>query len=207
MIRVWVDGLCEPVNPGGVACWGLVIRGKQKVMGCGVVGSGPGVSNNVAEYAALVKALETLVAMRWTDDEIVVYSDSQLLVNQMSGRWQARGGMYYAKYLEAKELVKQFSQIRFEWIPREQNEEADALSRKAYETFCEATGVPIRYMQPRKRASKSIAECCLTCRWAKFRGPHIGCYYGGKWRKWIPKRFARSNKCERYEATGETQTQ
>jgi ribonuclease HI len=51
----------------------------------------------------------------------------------MNGLWKRHKGYYISKYDEAKELVKLFKNIRFHWIPREQNEEANALSRKAYE--------------------------------------------------------------------------
>ena len=32
------------------------------------------------------------------------------------------------------------------------------------------------------------ARTCLTCRWCRTRGSHVGCYYGYRWRTWIPQR-------------------
>lgn len=48
LIVVNCDGLCEPVNPGGTACYGWVAyRGQEKIgEGYGVVCSGPGATNN-----------------------------------------------------------------------------------------------------------------------------------------------------------------
>jgi ribonuclease H / adenosylcobalamin/alpha-ribazole phosphatase len=65
--------------------------------------------------------------------EVVVKSDSKLLVGQMSEGWKVKGGGYVEKLREARELVKEFRSVKFIWIPRELNEEADLLSRIAYE--------------------------------------------------------------------------
>jgi ribonuclease HI len=89
-------------------------------------------SNNVAEYAALCEALRFLENWNMTQSLIEVRSDSRLLVNQMAGEWKFHKGLYEQWYLEAKELVKSFGKISFKWVPRERNEEADALSREAY---------------------------------------------------------------------------
>jgi ribonuclease HI len=134
-VIVNVDGLCEPVNPGGTATYGFVIRNESDdiiAKKYGVVGKGPRMSNNVAEYAALCEALRFLENSQMTQSLIEVRSDSRLLVNQMSGEWKFHKGLYEQKYLEAKELVKNFGKISFKWVPREKNEEADALSREAY---------------------------------------------------------------------------
>src|SRR2546428_9566730 len=64
MIVVHIDGLCGPVNPGGKATCGCVIRddsGSILTGKSGVVGKGPAMSNSVAEYAALCEALEFLL--------------------------------------------------------------------------------------------------------------------------------------------------
>lgn len=137
MILVYIDGLCEPVNPNGVATYGFTIyrNGKTIVREYGVVGEGEGMSNNLGEYAALCEALKALIKLNLTGEEVVVKSDSKLLVNQMNGVWKCHGGYYVSKYIEAKELVKSFKSIKFIWIPREDNSEADSLSRRAYEEY------------------------------------------------------------------------
>ncbi len=55
LIVVHIDGLCEPVNPGGTATFGYVIRddsGSILASKSGIVGKGPTMTNNVAEYTA-----------------------------------------------------------------------------------------------------------------------------------------------------------
>ena len=64
MIVVNFDGLCEPVNPGGIATYGYIIKddaGLVIAKKSGVVGKGPQMSNNVAEYAALCECLNLLL--------------------------------------------------------------------------------------------------------------------------------------------------
>lgn len=128
MIEAYTDGRAEP-NPG-LGTYGYVIYrdGRRVHSEHGLAGRG--VTNNYAEYFCLIKALEHLEAQR--DEEIVVFSDSTLLVNQMEGRWKFKGGNYSEKYLRAKELTKAFSSLRFEWIPREKNSEADELTNIAF---------------------------------------------------------------------------
>lgn len=143
MIVVFVDGLCEPRNPGGVAAYGFVIYKDGKVIerGYGVAGEGPGASNNLAEYAALVAALEFLLEAGLVGESVKICSDSRLLVNQMSRRWRARGGLYVPMYRRAAELAARFPKISFVWVPREENVEADSLSRLAYEEYIAKKGV------------------------------------------------------------------
>jgi ribonuclease HI len=128
MIEVFTDGRAEP-NPG-LGTYGYVVYedGRQTHSEHGLAGHG--VSNNYAEYLCLIKALEHLGGCR--DEAITVFSDSTLLVNQMAGRWKFKGGNYGEKYLEAKELARRFSKLRFEWIPREKNSEADELTNIAF---------------------------------------------------------------------------
>jgi ribonuclease H / adenosylcobalamin/alpha-ribazole phosphatase len=133
MIEAFTDGRAEP-NPG-LGTYGYVIYrdGTRIHSGHGVAGRD--VTNNYAEYFCLVKALERLEPQR--AEEIVVFSDSTLLVNQMEGRWKFKGGNYAEKYLRAKELARGFPKLRFVWIPREKNVEADELTNIA---FAEANG-------------------------------------------------------------------
>ena len=91
MVTIFFDGLCEP-NPSGVATFGFVIVGlpgaTEPATGCGVVGAGDGMTNNVAEYVALGKALAYLVATKAAVDELSILGDSKLVIEQLKGNWQ-----------------------------------------------------------------------------------------------------------------------
>jgi len=91
------------------------------------------VTNNYAEYTALVEVLKRLKDLNRQKDKVVVRSDSQLLVGQMSKGWAVKGGGYLGMLKRARDLLKEFGNVSFEWIPRERNQEADLLSRMAYE--------------------------------------------------------------------------
>lgn len=128
MIKVYTDGRAEP-NPG-LGTYGYVIYRDDKRVHSEHGFAGRDVTNNYAEYFCLVRALERLEGSR--DEEITVFSDSTLLVNQMAGRWKFKGGNYGEKFLDAKELARKFPRLKFEWIPREKNAEADELTNIAF---------------------------------------------------------------------------
>jgi ribonuclease HI len=132
-VEVWIDGCWEPTNPGGTACTGYVMRkdGEIVAMAYGYVGKGEGMTNNVAEYNALIRALKRIWKEKLQHEKILVRSDSKLVVNQMNGIFKVHAPLIIPLYRKAK--LNAFGlDIRFEWVPREENEEADALTHKAY---------------------------------------------------------------------------
>ena len=54
----------------------------------------------------------------------------EVTIMQMAGKWQAHRGLYIPYFLKCRDLVAKFKRIKFEWIPREQNGEADELSKR-----------------------------------------------------------------------------
>ncbi len=146
-IVAYCDGLCEPINPSGIATYGFAIyrHGIKLYEGLGVLGEGDGMSNNLAEYEALCKAVRCLKDNAMNDQEVTVKSDSKLLVNQMNGKWKVRKGLYVAKHREARSLIASFGNVGFQWVPREMNTEADALCRKAYEEYCTSRDLHPKY--------------------------------------------------------------
>jgi probable phosphoglycerate mutase len=129
-VIVYVDGLAEPSNPG-TGTYGFVVYegGKKLAEGSGLAGHD--VTSNFAEYTALAEALKRLRSLR-IEGDILVRSDSTLLVGQMSQGWKVKGGMYTEKLKEVRDLMKEFGSMRFEWVSREQNKEADLLTRVEY---------------------------------------------------------------------------
>lgn len=133
-VITYCDGLCEPRNPGGIATYGWVayLNGEKIHEECAVVCSGPGATNNVAEYSAVIAALEWLVKKGYARESIKIRSDSQLCMYQLDGIYAVRSERIRPLYERAKALSRKFRRITFEWVPREKNQVADALSRKAY---------------------------------------------------------------------------
>jgi ribonuclease HI len=133
MITIYFDGLCYPRNPGGVAAYGyLVYRNSELIhKGFGGIGEGKGMTNNVAEYEGLLAAVQWIVDEE-IEDEILIKGDSQLVIKQMKGEYRVNSATSKKYVPEIKKLL-QAKRVNFVWIPREENEEADKLSRVAYE--------------------------------------------------------------------------
>jgi probable phosphoglycerate mutase len=86
-------------------------------------------TNNVAEYRALLAALQWAVAHGHR--EIQVRADSELLVRQMRGEYRVRHPGLQPLYLEARTLVAQFDRVGFEHVRRTSNAHADRLANQA----------------------------------------------------------------------------
>lgn len=86
-------------------------------------------TNNVAEYTALLLALEAAFQMD-SAASILVRMDSKLVVEQMSGRWKIKHPDMMALGSKVQKLIAD-KDVEFVWIPREQNGLADALANKA----------------------------------------------------------------------------
>lgn len=86
-------------------------------------------TNNVAEYSALIKGLET--ARELGIRKIKVYLDSELLVRQMNGIYKVKNKNLISLWKKAKDILKDFDICKISHVRRELNKEADALARKA----------------------------------------------------------------------------
>ncbi len=130
-VVAYVDGLAMPSNPG-TGTYGFVIYdgGRKLAEGSGLAGYD--VTSNYSEYTALAEALKKLRSLG-VEGDVLIRSDSRLLVGHMSEGWKVKGGMYVDKLKEARDLLRGFGSVRFEWVPREKNQEADLLTRVAYE--------------------------------------------------------------------------
>lgn len=143
MLKAYIDGACAPKNPGGMAAYGLAVYegNKQIYTKAAIVDKGKGMSSNVAEYSSLIAFLEWYRASG-NGREATILSDSQLVINQMQGKWRVHGGLYLAYYEKASEMVCGiYDKLQFKWIPREQNWEADKLAGD----ILRAHGVEVEY--------------------------------------------------------------
>lgn len=124
MITAYVDGGARG-NPGP-AGYGVVIvdaDGRELARLHGPLGTA---TNNVAEYHGLLAALEWAAAHGHT--RVHVKADSQLLVEQMNGRYRVKNAGLLPLYRRARHLVARIGHVTFEHIPRGENAEADRLS-------------------------------------------------------------------------------
>lgn len=135
LLTIYFDGACEPVNPGGIATFGVVIAPDGRLSG--VVGRGQGMTNNVAEYAALeagLKEVREYQAAGEVVEHLAIRGDSKLVVNQIKGSWRCNHDHLIERRDRCLGLLNDLGiSWDIEWIPREQNTEADELSKQAYE--------------------------------------------------------------------------
>lgn len=86
-------------------------------------------TNNVAEYTALIKALEA--ARKIHADRLTIFSDSELLVRQINGKYRVKSEQIKPLFQKATELIDKFKDIKVKHILRDKNKEADKLVNQA----------------------------------------------------------------------------
>jgi ribonuclease HI len=130
--RIHIDGAARG-NPGPAGV-GVLIIGPDGQIAERVHRSIGEATNNVAEYRALLLALERAQARGYP--EIEVFSDSELLVRQLQGRYQVKHPVLRVLFATARQRIEGFRRFRIQHIPREQNAEADSLANRALDEAC-----------------------------------------------------------------------
>jgi len=121
------DG-CSKNNPGPAAI-GVVLRDVTLKRVATISRALGEATNNEAEYRAVIAGLNKAIQLGATQVEI--RSDSELMVNQLNGRYKVKSIGLRPLYLEARQLLAKFDQAKIDYIPRESNVEADALANEA----------------------------------------------------------------------------
>ncbi|CAL2247926.1 unnamed protein product [Prunus armeniaca] len=116
-------------------------------------------TNNQAEYEALIIGLEILKEMKAT--RVLVYGDSQLVINQLTGEYQCTSENLTMYYVTALNTANEFSRISFVHVPDAENHEANEMAQVA-------SGVNIpdsdhdRVIRIEKRTLPALAERGMT---------------------------------------------
>jgi ribonuclease HI len=95
-------------------------------------------TNNVAEYTAVIMGLERARELGATD--VLLRSDSQLLINQITGTYKVRTPHLQPLHRRVLQLAAGFERIRFEHVPRARNAEADRLANLGVDTWLASHG-------------------------------------------------------------------
>jgi ribonuclease HI len=145
-VQVHFDGACLAAPGGGIATYGLVVEGDgifHEECGLAVRPGSPNATNNVAEYTGAIRALEWLRGRAYPGS-VLLCGDSQLVIRQMSGEYEVRAEHLRAYHDHLEALAQGFIEVRYEWVPREQNTRADELSKIALREARSETGRPRR---------------------------------------------------------------
>jgi ribonuclease HI len=124
---IYTDGASSG-NPGPAAI-GAVIRDGQGRVISRISRRIGRATNNQAEYRAIIAALEE--AIRLGAGEVDIKSDSELVVEQLKGRYRVKKATLRTLYQKVVHLAGLLETFTITHIPREQNREADKLAGRA----------------------------------------------------------------------------
>lgn len=158
VIFLYADGASRG-NPGPAA-YGVHIEDSA---GNVIADFGEGLgtaTNNQAEYAGVIAGLRYLTTTEFR--EVTIRLDSKLVVEQLSGRWKIKNSNMQELAIEAQGLLREFD-AGFEWVPREQNSQADANANKALDdgdfSSSSQANLELSSIQPRSiRAPRQYQE-------------------------------------------------
>ena len=127
MFVAYIDGGSRG-NPGP-AGFGVRIENPDGTVCAELKGALGVATNNVAEYRGLIAALTYFVGARHC--HILIRSDSQLLIRQMTGRYRVRHPNLQPLHRVAQTLLGKLERVDFEHVPRTSNTDADRLANQA----------------------------------------------------------------------------
>jgi ribonuclease HI len=162
VLTIHIDGAARG-NPGPAAFAYVISQDGQLLSEeAGCLGTA---TNNLAEYTALVRALER--AAEIGGERLLIRSDSELLVKQMNGLYRVKHPQLKALYDQARRLRQRFSAVEIVHVPRAQNSHADRLCNEALD----GKRNPAQSMEANKKPSNgrmvspesSAREKALSC--------------------------------------------
>lgn len=123
----YFDGACRPDGRGSWA-WVIFWCGAEMVNGRGIIFNA---TNNQAEYHAAQELARTIAA-NFPTEPAVIYGDSQLVIQQVNGKYACKAANLKPYLIELQRL-KAAHGWHIGWVPRERNGRADALAQLAYQ--------------------------------------------------------------------------
>jgi ribonuclease HI len=124
--KMYIDGASKG-NPGPSGIGVVICKGSSTIKNISsFIGNA---TNNVAEYTALIYALQEGLMLNAEDIEI--NTDSQLLYRQLKRTYKIKSANIIGLYNQAMHLMSAFKQVSIKNIPREENRGADKLANKA----------------------------------------------------------------------------
>ena len=103
-------------NPGPGAI-GVLVRKDGEILLKHREFLGKNVTNNIAEYEALIKALE--LARKYTKEEVTCVVDSELVYNQLMGKYKVKHPQMMERFLVVQRMQDKFKKVRYMHVNRE----------------------------------------------------------------------------------------
>jgi ribonuclease HI len=173
VLTIHTDGAARG-NPGPAAYAYIIEReGAPPIEEASCLGEA---TNNVAEYTALVRALER--AAQLGGKHLVIHSDSELMVKQMNGQYQVKNEELRVLYDRARQLSRQFDSVKIQHVRREQNSRADRLCNLALDGGPKTKSASSAKLKPvrsrddsgrQERVRQDAVEClrAVAAAWAR----------------------------------------
>jgi len=124
---IHTDGVAVP-NPGQAAI-GATIKDEQGELIASISQPIGHATNNQAEYRAVIAALERAISLGV--EQVDLLSDSELIVNQINGKYRVKNTTLRPLHQQVKKLQSRLKGFTATHVPRRLNKEADSLAGKA----------------------------------------------------------------------------
>jgi len=127
MIEIFTDG-ASLGNPGFSGIGVLIYKNRKIIKEISLyIGE---TTNNFAEYMALIFSLQNLLALK-EEGPFIIYMDSELVVNQVKGKYKVKNKSLYPLNILAKNLIALLENVQIIHKRREENKLADSLAKRA----------------------------------------------------------------------------
>ena len=127
LIKIYTDGaMCPDVGVSGLAA--VFFNGDDQLLDA-VYSTCQYTTNNDAEYLAVLLALKTAFQKKFR--KIIIYTDSQIVVQQALGLACVRSPGLKKLHHELMMVMTSFEYVDFQHVPRDENQIADAFANEA----------------------------------------------------------------------------
>lgn len=171
----WITAFCDGGSRGnpGPAGFGVFIQGSSGQTVAELSEFLGRATNNVAEYSALLAALD--YALKSGHPRLRVVADSELLVKQIQGRYKVNSPDLRPLYEEAKRRIARLEGFRIEHVLRGKNKKADHLANLAMDkgTGRSGTSRPGGSSEPSSNASASAPRPAVAKGYVKGGVVHL----------------------------------
>ena len=127
VLKIFTDGACRG-NPGPAGVGVVMLNEKGEVVKT-ISHSIGQATNNIAEYTALIYALQEALVLK--ANRVKIHTDSELMYCQLNGEYKIKNEKLKILFDQAQNLKQGFEHFEMKLIPREENHEADRLASKA----------------------------------------------------------------------------
>lgn len=114
---IYTDGAARD-NPGPSASGFVIFDSRKKLVAKSFFYNG-NKTNNIAEYLAIISALRKVLLEYGEQSEVNLFSDSELVVKQLQGKYKVRDPKLKALHKEASGIVARLHSCKFTNVPRE----------------------------------------------------------------------------------------